>query len=295
MTSKAANIVALLRAEAERREVHIHEGIMITKLLQRNGRVIGAIGVFGNGELCIFSAKAVILAAGGANRLYPHIDIDISDPKYRTTGDSFSLAFTAGAFLIDMEFAQFRDYPPGVARFGGKYLNVLSERFMERYDPEASEKAPRAKVVQALYREIKAGHGPIIWDMEGVREEERGMSLVKRFAGQRQVEVTIDFQRLLGGARINERAETDVAGLFAAGESSGGIHGAGRMQANSFLETQAFGAIAGSNAAALALATERRDIDWGQVNEEKARIACTSGNVDPSEVTNEVRNRVCAR
>jgi fumarate reductase (CoM/CoB) subunit A len=289
LTSKAANIVALLRAEAERRGVHIHEGIMITKLLKEDGHVIGAIGVSQNGDFFVFNAKAVVLAAGGANRLYPYIDRDIADPKYRTTGDAFSLAFVAGASIIDMEFINFRDCPPGGARFGGKYVNSLGERFMERYDPKALEKAPRAKMVEALYREVKAGRGPIIWDVEGIRKEEREMSVVKRFAGRKQVEVTIDFQRLLGGARINERAETDVSGLFAAGESAGGVHGAGRMQGTSFLETQVLGANAGGNAAALALNTERIDFDTAEVNEEKAKIDRSSGNIDPAEVTKSVQ------
>jgi fumarate reductase (CoM/CoB) subunit A len=138
-----ANIVKALRAEAEKRGVHLREGIMITRLFKKNGRVIGAAGVNRKGELSVFSAGAVVLAAGGANRLYPNVADGIEDPMYRTTGDAFSLAFYAGAPLIDMEFAQFRDSPPAGAIYGAKYLNALGERFMEKYDPVALEKAPR--------------------------------------------------------------------------------------------------------------------------------------------------------
>ncbi|MFC1847639.1 FAD-binding protein, partial [Chloroflexota bacterium] len=291
-SSKPPYIVAALRAEAKRRDVHIHEGIMITRLLQRNGRVIGALGVSQNGEFFIFNTKAVILAAGGANFLYyPHVDHIIRDPRYHTTGDAFSLAFTAGASLIDMEFAQFRDSPTGVARFGGRYLNVLGERFMERYAPQDLEKASRSKMAESIYREMKAERGPIIWDLEGIRvsDEERETPVVKEFAGKRQIEIIVDFLRLLGGTRINERAESDVPGLFVAGESAGGVHGAGRMQSTSFLATQVFGTNAGRNAAALSLSVERENIVHDQLDEERARIASTGGNIAPAELTQTVQ------
>lgn len=199
LTVKSSNVVATLRAEVERRGVGIHEGIMVTKLLQKNNQVIGAVGISKDGDFSVFGAKAVILAAGGANRLYPNIAPYIVDPKYYTNGDGFCLAFAAGAPLIDMEFTQFRDSPPGGARFGGRYLNVLGERFMEKYDPQALEKAPRSRVVEAIYREIMAGRAPIMWEVEGIKEEEADLSFAKQYVHQRQVEITIDFQRVLGG------------------------------------------------------------------------------------------------
>ena len=74
-------------------------------------------------------------------------------------------------------------------------------------------------------------------------------------------------------------------GLFAAGESSGGIHGGDRMQGNAFLETQVLGSNAGRNAAALAMHIERRDVPIGQVDEEEARIGHIRGDIDPLEIT----------
>lgn len=283
------NAVNALRAQAEKLGVRFHDGVMVTKLLQKDSRIIGAVGVYRNGVFPVFSAKAVILAAGGANRLYPNLCSEIVDPKYRTTGDSFCLAFTAGVPLIDMEFTQFRDSPPGGALFGGKYFNSLGERFMEKYAPEALEKAPRYKVAGAVYREVKEGRGPIMWKVENIKEVEPGVPVVDEYANKQWVEITLQFQRVLGGARINERAETPVVGLFAAGESSGGVHGGDRMQGNAFLETQVFGANAGINAAALALNTERIDIEPAQFNEEQARIAGIGGNVDPAEITRTIQ------
>lgn len=283
------NVITLLRKEAENRGVHIHEGIMVTRLLLSNRQVIGAIGITQKGDFYVFSAKAIILAAGGANRIYPNFAAEINDSKYRTTGDAFNLAFAAGAPIIDMEFAQFRDSPPGAARFGGRYLNAVGERFMERYDPEALEKAPRHKVVEAIYREIKAGRSPIMWEVEGIKEQEIDWSFAQQYAGKQRAEVSIDFQRLLGGAKINERAETPVLGLFAAGESSGGVQGGGRLQGNGFLETQVFGANAGRNAAVLALNTERRKITSAGLQEEKTRITSIYGDIEPIELVNIVQ------
>jgi len=283
------NVVTLLRAEAEKRGVHIHEGVMVTRLLKKNKQVIGAVGISRNRIFSILSAKAVILAAGGANRLYPNVASRIVDPKYRTTGDGFCLAFAAGVPLIDMEFTQFRDSPPGAARFGGGYLNRLGERIMKKYDPQALEKAPRHKVVEAIYREIKAGRGPIMWEVEGIRGAEADMAIAQQYANRRWVEINIDFQRVIGGALMNERAETPILGLFAAGESSGGVHGGDRMQGNAFLETQVFGANAGRNAVSFAINTERINIKPAQLNEEQAMISRINGNTDPAEVIQNVQ------
>jgi len=289
LTVNSPNIVLPLRREAEKRGVNIHEGIMVTKLLKRNGEVIGAFGISRSREFFVFSAKSIILANGGANWLYPNIAPYIVDPKYRTTGDSFCLAFDAGVPLIDMEFTQFRESPPGGARFGGKYINRYGERFMERYDPEALEKAPRSKVVEAIYRELMEGRGPIIWEVEGIHETISDLPFAKNFVGKKQVEIKIDFQRILGGVRINERAETPIPGLFAAGESSGGIHGGDRMQGNGFLETQVFGFIAGKNASAYAKQEERKDVDIIEVEKEKENIQGINGSLDSNEVIKEIQ------
>jgi fumarate reductase (CoM/CoB) subunit A len=289
LTAKNQNTVACLRKEAEQRGVTMHEGIMVTRLLRKDGEVVGAVGVTRNRDVLVFSAKAVILAAGGANRLYPNVAPSITDERYRTTGDGFCLALAAGALLVDMEFAQFRDSPPGASRFGGRYMNRLGERFMERYEPKALEKAPRNKVAAAIYTELKAGRGPIIWEVAGISEEEAKYPPGSLYAGKEKMEVNLDFQRLMGGTRINERAETSIGRLFAAGESAGGLHGGDRMQGDAFLETQVFGSIAGRNAAALAVTIPGHDIDPGLYAEEQARLAAVSGDLSPAEIVRTVQ------
>ncbi len=277
------NSIKILRVEAERRGVNIHEGIMATRLLQSNDRVIGSVGVTRKGELIALNTKAVVLAAGGANHIYPNIAEEIDEPRYYTTGDGFSLAFYAGAPLIDMEFAQFRDSPPAGALYGAKYLNSLGERFMEKYDPVALERAPRYAVAGAVYQEMMEGRGPIIWKVDESQITESRTPVGHKFAKKDSVEIVLQFQRLMGGARINERAETAIPGLFAAGESAGGVHGGDRMQANGFLATQVFGAIAGRNAAALAQNNDRINLDPSLLEEEQNLLSGKSGDLDPEE------------
>ncbi|MFQ5827124.1 MAG: FAD-dependent oxidoreductase [Dehalococcoidia bacterium] len=287
--AEGPNVVIVLREEAHRRGVQVLEGIMITKLLKRGAQVVGAMGLSSKREPYVFSAGAVVLAAGGANRIYPNVAAPLVDPKYRTTGDGFALAFDAGAPLIDMEFIQFRDSPPGGSRYGGRYLNSQGERFMERYDPERLEKAPRCKMAEALYTEIQAGRGPIMWEVGGINPTEMQMSLARSFADQKMVEIILDFQRILGGVRINERAETALPGLFAAGESSGGVQGGDRMQGNAFLETQVFGANAGRNAAVLAKNVPPVEKDPAQVEAEEARIRGIGGSESPAQLIERVQ------
>ena len=283
-----SNLMTVLGSRMKRQGASVLEGILITRLLNADGAIRGAVGISSRGDVYVFIAKAVVLACGGANRIFPCIPAWIRNEKYRTTGDAFSLAYDAGAAIIDLEFSNFRESPPGASRTGGKYFNRKGERFMERYDPAALEKAPRQLTVAAIYTELKEGRGPIYWHVdENLMKQDRLMSA--RFGKRKKVKVGIDFQRLLGGVRINERAQTDIPHLYAAGESAGGFHGADRMQGNGFLDTQIFGARAGYNAAKLALETSEAAIDMGQVEEEAARIKGIKGSVNPSQITKEIQ------
>jgi len=282
------NLMTVLGNKMKRRGGRILEEIFITKLLKTGDAVTGAVGISSRGDVILFRAKAVVLACGGANRMYPCNPDWIRDEIYRTTGDAFALAFHAGATLVDMEFPNFRESPPGATRGGGKYFNARGERFMERYDPVALEKAPRQLTVSAIYTEMREGRGPVYWHIDKDLLQ-RDPSMSQRFGGRKRVKLGIEFQRLLGGVRINERAETDVPHLYAAGESAGGVHGADRMQGTSFLETQIFGARAGYHAARLASQTGDADIDMRHAEEETARIKGINGVIKPSHLRKEIQ------
>jgi succinate dehydrogenase/fumarate reductase flavoprotein subunit len=281
------NLLPVFGKRMKREGATLLEGIAITRLLTSEGAVTGAVGITSRRTFYVFEAKAVVLSCGGSNRTFPCLPAWIRNDRYRTTGDAFALGYSAGATLIDMEFSNFREAPPGASRAGGQYLNARGERFMERYDP-ALEKAPRQVTVAAMYNELKEGRGPLYWHFDrSIIEKEQ--SMLARFSKAKRVKLAIEFQRLLGGLRINEKAETDVSRLYAAGESAGGLHGGDRMQGNGFLDTQIFGARAGCHAARCALEAVRLPIDLSQVEDEKARIKNVNGDLSPSEVTKEIQ------
>jgi len=276
-TENGINFVAVLGKEAWKRGVHIIEEVMINELIVDDHRVLGAVGVSLSNELHVFSAGAVVLAAGGANRIYPNVVPRIAHPMYRTTGDGYSLALRAGLALVDMEFANFRDTPPA-ARLGGRLINAEGEAFMERYEPERKEKAPRGNVVEAIYREMQAGRSPVYIEVDAECERnaqflpEEYKAYVRAYKEGRRPPVTIMFQRLLGGARMNPDASSEIAGLYIAGENAGGFHGADRLQGAAFLETQVFGRLAGIGSSKFAISNQRKALPQTKVDDACRRI-----------------------
>jgi succinate dehydrogenase/fumarate reductase flavoprotein subunit len=284
-----SNVILPMRPALQESAVTLCENTMITRLLPaEGGGVAGAYAIGPDGEHFIIRAKAVVLAAGGANRLYSILCDEVADPKSRTTGDSFSLAFHAGVPLIDMEFTQFRDSPPAGPLYGAHYLNALGERVMEKYDPENLECAPRYMMARAVYQENFEGRGPVVWHVEE-GQVARSRAPVGHFEAGQIVPITLMFQRLMGGARIDVNAATPISGLYAAGEASGGIHGGDRMQGCGFLETQTFGAIAGRSAAARAQISTLLPIDSLALAAEDRRLSAPKGCTVPERLSEQVR------
>ena len=226
------------------------------------GRVTGA-DLRARDESCErVSARAVLIAAGGAGQVY----CDTTNPPV-ATGDGIALAAEAGAELADMEFYQFHPTAfslPGAPRFllsealrgEGAYLrNDKGERFMERYHP-LLELAPRDVVARAITRE-SVGSAPdetraVHLDMRHVK----GVDLHARFPGIAAflARYGLDLARdlipvrpaahyLMGGIRTDLAGRSSVCGLYAAGEAAcTGVHGANRLASNSLLEGLVFGA-----------------------------------------------------
>jgi len=256
------------------KRIRFAEWTMVTGLLTAGRRVVGAdlagacsgpAGTVPN-RICRVSARAVLIAAGGAGQVYS----DTTNPAV-ATGDGIALAAEAGAELADMEFYQFHPTAlslPGVPRFlisealrgEGAYLrNDRGERFMERYHPSL-ELAPRDVVARAIAREgmgdgsgsKSEGPRPVYLDMRQVR----GLDLHQRFPGisaflaQHGLDLSRDLipvrpaaHYLMGGIRTDLAGRTSVGGLYAAGEAAcTGVHGANRLASNSLLEGLVFGA-----------------------------------------------------
>lgn len=263
-------IVSRLRDQLFARGVTILEETRAVDLLTaENGRVVGALLLdMRSGEFIAATARATLLATGGGAAI-----CKISAPSLEKTGDGVGAAYRAGAEFVDMEMLQFHPtgllagnsrltgsvLEEGLRGAGGILRNALGERYMERYDPQRLERATRDVVARAGYMEIMAGRGTpqggVLIDVSHL-----GFQFVcEAFAGMRErvltigrdlarepVEVSPTAHFHMGGVKINTECETNLPGLFAAGEDAGGVHGANRLGGNGVCESIVFGARAGN-------------------------------------------------
>jgi len=225
-----------------------------------------------SGGLVFVQAKAVMLGTGGGPTMYKY-----HTPSGDKSCDGMAMALHAGLPLRDMEMVQF--HPTGVLAgpgtrmtgtiieeglrgAGGYLLGGDGKRFMAKYDKRA-ERATRDIVSRSMQREILAGNvndaGGLWIEMghlgpDRVRREFKGM--VERcadmgfdLAGGR-VPVVPTAHYMMGGVVFRPDASTALPGLFAAGEDTGGVHGANRLGGNGVANSTVFGGIAGDTMAA---------------------------------------------
>ena len=246
----------------------------VSRLLVSDGACFGALAFdLETGERTVFLADAVVLAAGGHTRIWRRS----SSRRDENTGDGMYLALRAGCRLQDMELVQF--HPTGmvapeeaagtlvteaVRGEGGQLSTALGERFMARYDPERMELSARDRVALANYTEIAQGrggpNGGVFLDITHLGKDkilERLPRMYRQFLeyqmldiSQQPMEVAPTAHYSMGGVVVDpDTHATDVAGLYAAGEVTAGLHGANRLGGNSLAETVVFGRRAGEAAA----------------------------------------------
>jgi len=247
--------------------IRIIDKVLITELLQNtDGRVCGAVGLDRGSETrLVITAGAVVLATGGGGKLYARN----SNPG-DVTGDGFALALKAGAVLRDLEFVQFHpavtlDGAPTVlstAPFadGAVLRNAAGEAFMARYSEDA-DMATRDVMARSAFSEIQQQRGTtrggVYMDFSAIPQEilqVKYRPLLGLLDQNGKVEVAPAVHFMMGGVKVGVNCQSEVPGLFAAGEVAGGVHGANRLAGNALAETVVFGRIAGREAARFAAA-----------------------------------------
>ncbi len=268
-------------------EISVYEDAAVLELLQDENRAAGAVALM-NGELVLMRAKAIVLATGGAGRVYP-----LTSTMEEATGDGYAMGLRNRLALTGMEFVQFTPtalaYPKALegTSTGGVLLglpgtrlwNERRERFMERYDPERREASTRAILSRAIQTEVVEGrgspHGAVYFDLTG-NDAETLRRLAAPFMAKLApfgiditrdpIEIAPAVHYFMGGIEINAVAETGVPGLYAAGEVAGGVQGSNRLSSNSLSDVNVFGAIAGGQAACYALSLEEASA-WKTLDE----------------------------
>jgi len=256
----------LLRVAGRAARLEMVNGLFVTDLLTDNGRCVGALTQDAEGAVTALFAKAVVVAAGGAGRLYR----ETSNVR-GATGDGIAAAFRAGAALRDLEFVQFHPttlYLAGSDRIlvteavrgeGAYVVDNEGQRFLAAADPKA-ELAPRDVVSRAIVDHLaNPGVTGVFLDMRhwpAGRAASRFPGLVESCA-----RYGIDTERdlvpvrpaahyFIGGVACDVDGNTNIEGLFACGEAAcSALHGANRLASNSLLEGLVLGPRAGRRAA----------------------------------------------
>jgi fumarate reductase (CoM/CoB) subunit A len=288
-------IVRVLKAVITKLSVEVIENVRILDLVQdEHGRIFGAMGL-AIGKPIFIGTKAVVLASGGAGRIFRH---NVNPASVE--GDGWCMAYRAGAQLVNMEFFQIGPavYKPDIMfiihshmwRLRPRLTNALGQEFLPRYCPPGVDPAEvmalkamsypfsvrtAAKYLDiAIFKEVMGGRGTetggIYFDVTHVGKDtllerapityrvlkQAGADLAKE-----RIEIGMVVQNFNGGILIDSNGFTGIEGLFAAGEVTGGVHGADRPGGNNLIDTQVFGYRAGRTSAEYAATQGKKPLE----------------------------------
>ncbi len=251
--------------------------LSIIELLRDEERVVGALGVSKTDGPVVIDAKSVVLATGGGGAIYGR-----HDNHRRIIGDGYGLALAMGLSLRDMEFVQFypltlaephlppiilHDVPKEVRAINAKGEDLLKKHSLP-FDLNESVGEYRDQFTLILAKETE--RGSVYLDCTRVPTEKWAIHPMNRL-GQRNPDfrerpfsIAPAVHFFMGGVEVDEDCKTAIPGLFAAGEVTGGVHGANRAGGNALTECSVFGQIAGESAARYA-----QEADRGKLNRQR--------------------------
>jgi fumarate reductase flavoprotein subunit len=291
-----------------------------TKLIVEDGACKGVVAIdMRTGDVYAFLARAVILATGGAGKIFP-----FTTNGMIKTGDGMALAYRAGVPLKDMEFVQY--HPTGLPGTGiliteatrgeGGYLkNSEGERFLTTKDYGVGKKAelgPRDMISRAIIQEIEAGYGIsgpygeyVNLDLTHLGEAKLSerlpfvLELARTYVGVDPVKQPIPIRPvvhyMMGGVDVNIEGATDLPGLYAVGEVACiSLNGANRLGSNSLTDLLVFGARAARHAVGFIKGSSdgNEALHREQANEEAARIDNLRGRKKGGEKISAVRREM---
>ncbi|HZJ95633.1 MAG TPA: succinate dehydrogenase flavoprotein subunit [Thiopseudomonas sp.] len=316
----------LYQANLKHGTVFLNEWYAVDLVKNQDGAVVGIIAIcIETGETVHIRSKAVVLATGGAGRIFASTTNALIN-----TGDGVGMALRAGVPVQDMEMWQF--HPTGIHGAGtlvtegcrgegGYLINKHGERFMERYAPNAKDLAGRDVVARSMVKEILAGNGcgpngdHVLLKLDHLGEE----VLHSRLPGICELSITFAHvdpvvapipvvptcHYMMGGIATNihgqaiaqdaEGNDKIVEGLFAVGEvTSVSVHGANRLGGNSLLDLVVFGRAAGLYLEkSLREGVDTRDASESDIESSLARLSAlnerTSGE-DVATLRKELQN-----
>lgn len=288
-------IINRLAEQVWARGIHrLEEHRAIELIKSKDGKALAGVLMLNmrTGEFVMVRAKAVLLGTGGGPTMYKY-----HTPSGDKSCDGLAMALRAGLTLRDMEMVQFHPtgmlagpdtrmtgtvLEEGLRGAGGYLLNGKQERFMANYDPR-NERATRDIVSRSIYSEMRAGrvtpNGGVYIQMhhlgvDNVRKLFKGM--VERCADSGfdlaggLVEVVPTAHYMMGGVVFKADTSTDLPGLFAAGEDTGGVHGANRLGGNGVANSTVFGGIAGETMAHYVQGKSHLEYDHSSIEESLA-------------------------
>ena len=287
MYTSGHDLVMVLKRQVKRRPIEVVEDTMVTDLLVTDGRAVGAMVLdLRSGEVDVIQARATVLAAGGGHNVYSYTT---GPEDLTGDGQAMALRAGATLMNMEMtQFIPTTIINPPIARGnlfpfllgpqnGLRYwlLDRNGRRFMERWDPVRIEHSTRDLLSIGIMTEILEGRGgpeggvyyslahlpknliedfarwgakPFIkadWSAHG----HNFRAVVDRLKAGEAIEVSTAAHFFMGGVQIDEHMRTTLPGLFAAGEVTGGVHGANRLSGNAFTQIVTQGTRAGANAA----------------------------------------------
>ena len=254
----------------ENPRIHIIEHAFLKDLIVRDGRIAG-VRLLIDGQDKDLAADRVILATGGAGRMYPYT----TNPQV-ATADGVAAAWRAGAQVADLEFYQFHPTAMAVGEHflvseavrgeGAVLLDEYGRRYMKDVDPRA-ELAPRDVVARENFRVMqRQGGKPVMLDASPMAKENPDLAafLAHRFPtidaytrslgfdwSKEPIPVAPAAHYYMGGIHTDLDARASIPGLYAAGECARtGVMGSNRLASNSLLEGLVYGRRAGLAAVA---------------------------------------------